>query len=249
MACVYDAMNRRISKSVNAEVTHFLCNQDDAWADLDSSDAISARYLLGAKSDELLARQRTSDGRAWYLTDHLGTVRDIVSSQGTPACHIEYSSFGQVYRIGDVAVADRFLFTGREFDKENGLYFYRARYYSSEVGRFISQDPVGFDSGDFNMYRYVMNRPLLRTDASGTTESMEYPEVATVIRFSTQTQKGINLLGNIIGCIFTLTATGIGIALGWPDGPWLQGAAIAGATGVVLGCIAGIGTARGGGPP
>jgi len=58
-------------------------------------------------------------------------------------------------------------YTGREWDKELGLYYYRARYYDPKGGRFISKDPIGFAGGDVNLYRYVSNNPVNATDPSG----------------------------------------------------------------------------------
>ena len=60
-----------------------------------------------------------------------------------------------------------FGYTGREFDEETGQYYYRARYYDAPVGRFISEDPIGFEAGDANVYRYVLNSPTNFTDPSG----------------------------------------------------------------------------------
>ena len=59
------------------------------------------------------------------------------------------------------------MFTGREYDSETGLYFYRARYYDPKIGRFISEDPIGFQGGDLNLYAYVRNNPVNRTDPYG----------------------------------------------------------------------------------
>ncbi|WP_353933154.1 RHS repeat-associated core domain-containing protein [Okeanomitos corallinicola] len=50
------------------------------------------------------------------------------------------------------------MFTGREFDQEIGLYYYRARYYDQATGRFLSEDPIGFDGGDSNFYRIICKR-------------------------------------------------------------------------------------------
>jgi RHS repeat-associated protein len=58
-------------------------------------------------------------------------------------------------------------FTGRETDDESDLNFYRARYYDPAVARFISQDPIGFEAGDANLYRYVGNGPTNGIDPSG----------------------------------------------------------------------------------
>jgi RHS repeat-associated protein len=172
VAFVYDAMNRRLAKTVNGpqntNVVRFLYNQDDSWADLDGSNAVIARYLHGARIDELLARSRASDGRGWYLTDHLGTVRDIANAAGAVVVHVDYSSFGQVLGVSNPGAVDRFLFTGRELDGETGLYFYRARYFSPQLARFISEDPIGFAGKDWNLYRYAINSPANYRDPSGT---------------------------------------------------------------------------------
>lgn len=167
VAFVYNAMNRRLAKTVNGTVQRFLYNQDDSWADLNSGNVVTARYLHGARIDELLARQRTGDGRSWYLTDHLGTVRDIANAAGSVVAHVDYSSFGQVLGASNMGVMDRFGFTGRELDEETKLSLYRARYYSSQIGRFVSADAFGFWAGDLNLYRYVANQPNLASDPSG----------------------------------------------------------------------------------
>jgi RHS repeat-associated protein len=59
------------------------------------------------------------------------------------------------------------LFTGRVFLKEANLYDYRNRVYSAELGRFLQTDPIQFDAGDVNLYRYVGNSPIMLTDPSG----------------------------------------------------------------------------------
>lgn len=61
----------------------------------------------------------------------------------------------------------RFGYTGRELDEETGLLYYRARYYDSTVGRFISEDPIGVEAEDTNLYRYVGNSPTNATDPEG----------------------------------------------------------------------------------
>jgi len=60
-----------------------------------------------------------------------------------------------------------YAYTGREWDAEAGLYYYRARWYDSKIGRFMSEDPIGFESGDVNLFRYVGNSPINRIDPSG----------------------------------------------------------------------------------
>ncbi|HID22390.1 MAG TPA: hypothetical protein EYP14_08305, partial [Planctomycetaceae bacterium] len=61
----------------------------------------------------------------------------------------------------------RFKFTGREYDAETALYYYRARYYDAAIVRFLSEDPIGLQAGDANLYRYVGNTPTSSTDPHG----------------------------------------------------------------------------------
>ncbi|MCC3529453.1 MAG: RHS repeat-associated core domain-containing protein [Microcoleus sp. PH2017_22_RUC_O_B] len=78
-----------------------------------------------------------------------------------------YDSFGKVRSQTNSSVGFRFGFTGRELDAETGNYYYNSRYYDPQVGRFISEDTVGFAGGDANLYRYVGNSPTNYTDPSG----------------------------------------------------------------------------------
>ena len=63
--------------------------------------------------------------------------------------------------------ADRFVFAGMEYDSVTGLYYDHARYYDAVIGRFVSQDPMGFAAGDTDLYRYVGNAPTEAADTSG----------------------------------------------------------------------------------
>lgn len=62
------------------------------------------------------------------------------------------------------------LSTGREWDKETGLYYYRARYFDPMDGKFISKDPIGFRGSDINLYQYVGADPINWTDPTGLTK-------------------------------------------------------------------------------
>lgn len=66
-----------------------------------------------------------------------------------------------------LVTATRYRYTGREYDDFTGLYYYRARYYDANLGRFISEDPIGFNGGDVNLFGYVRNRPLKYKDSLG----------------------------------------------------------------------------------
>jgi RHS repeat-associated protein len=120
--------------------------------------------LYGTQIDQVLADE-TAIGMVWALTDRQGTVKDLIDNDGNIIEHLTYDSFGKLSNASTTGF--RYGYTGREQDSETGLDYYRARYYDSANGRFISEDPIGFDAGDTNIYRYVGNSPTNGTDPSG----------------------------------------------------------------------------------
>lgn len=77
----------------------------------------------------------------------------------------EYDSLGNLKRHGD-KVKNSLTYTGREFDKETGLYYYRARYYDQNIGRFLQKDPLGY-TADTNLYSYCDNNSVNAIDPLG----------------------------------------------------------------------------------
>ena len=75
-----------------------------------------ARYLFGDGIDSNIARWRAGQGTAWYLVDHLGTVRAITDAAGMLVNQTTYDSFGQVLNETNSLLGDRFKFTGRELN-------------------------------------------------------------------------------------------------------------------------------------
>jgi len=92
-------------------------------------------------------------------------VLGLAGSTGNIVTQYTYDPFGNTTSSG-AASSNTSQYTGRENDG-NGLYYYRARYYSPSLHRFISQDPIGFVGGNTNLYAYVGNSPTNLTDASG----------------------------------------------------------------------------------
>jgi RHS repeat-associated protein len=163
----YDAENRRIGTKVNGTQSWTVYDGVNPYADFNSSGTLQDRYLYGPAVDEILARIDSSNNVAWYLTDRLGTIRDVVNTTGTVLDHVIYDSFGNVTSETNATNGDRFKFTGREYDAATGLYYYRARYYDPSTGRFMRQDPSGYAAGDSNLYRYTGNGPTNETDPAG----------------------------------------------------------------------------------
>ena len=163
-------MGRRLSKVVDGVGTYFVYDRDDVLLDfVDDGGGVELdiRYLHGDRVDEVLAQDDTDSNVTWLLTDHLGSIRDLVDNSGTVVNHLTYDSYGNVVSETDASVDSRYRFTGREWDEEIELHYYRARYYDGQTGRFISVDPIGFESETYNLYGYVDNNPINTKDPFG----------------------------------------------------------------------------------
>ena len=107
------------------------------------------------------------------FANRLGSILTAVSiSTGAVAAEYDYDAYGTRTQTG--AIEQPYGFTGREHDAESGLIHLRARAYDPVAGVFVQRDPLGFGSGDINLYAYVWNDPLNWTDPSGLSGSLEY---------------------------------------------------------------------------
>jgi RHS repeat-associated protein len=172
----YDVSSRRVEQDKWATggtvtVTRFAYDGQNVWADLDGSNNILVRYLYGGTADQILARVASpgqpNAGAAYYLVDRLGSVRDLADNTSAVQDHMDYNGFGNATE-SNASFGDRYKFTGREFDGDTGLQYNRARYLDPRTGRWMAGDPLGFASGDNNLYRYVKNSPTNATDSTGT---------------------------------------------------------------------------------
>jgi RHS repeat-associated protein len=169
LAFKYDALGHRVQKvftqGLNTTTTNYLYDGTNAVADVDQNGNVLARYILTQNIDEPLAELR-SGTTSYYSQDGIGSVTSLTTAAGALGNTYRYDSFGNVTASGG-SISNRFEFTAREFDPETGLYFLRARYLDPSIGRFISEDPIGFKGG-IDFYAYVKNRPLLLRDPEGT---------------------------------------------------------------------------------
>ena len=163
-----DRLGRRGGGS--AEEIHYVYDGDNILLAFDENGDLTNRYLHGPAVDQILADEQvtslTSAGDVlWPL--NLGSVRDIVDSTGAVENHITYDSFGNVTSETDDTIDHIYAYTGRDRDEESDLQYNRARYYDANVGRWISEDPIGFAAGDSNLARYVGNEVTSAKDPSG----------------------------------------------------------------------------------
>jgi RHS repeat-associated protein len=160
----YDPFGRRIQKSLSAGTTVFLYNGDTISEEIDASGTELASYTQYDGVDEPLAQTRAGIN-SHYQQDDLNSVTSLSSTSGTPVKTFTYDAFGNL-TASTGNIANTFQYTGRDFDAETGLRYYRARYYDPQVGRFLSEDPIRFGGG-INFYDYVENQPTNLTDAGG----------------------------------------------------------------------------------
>lgn len=170
----YDALGRRIARAINGETTFTIYDGDNAYADFDAAGNVITRYLFADRMDQAIARQRDGENLAWYLSDRQGTIHDIIDATGTIIAHADYGAFGNMTGTTNGAAFDLFTYTGRESIEGVDLMYYRARIYDPVGGQFLSQDPLGFDAGDENLYRYVFNSPQNATDPTGEFSVVDY---------------------------------------------------------------------------
>ena len=136
------------------------------WADLTGSNTVATRYLDGDGLDQELGRIDVNM-TYWTLTDRQNSVRDVINNAGAVKDSIAYDAYGNITSETNSTYRGNYAWTGRQLDAETKLQYNRARYYDSTTGRWITQDPMGFDAGDSNLYRYVNNAPTRWTDPSG----------------------------------------------------------------------------------
>jgi len=127
----------------------------------------SAAGLYGVLAQEAITTQGSSGTTTYPLPDGMGSARDVVDTSSSVVDHIVYNSFGQVAYESNAAIAHWAGFAGYHTDASTGLDYADFRWYDPLVGRWISEDPLGFGGGDTNVSRYVGNAVTGGIDPTG----------------------------------------------------------------------------------
>ena len=164
----YDPNDYRIQK--DTKLYHL--EGEHLEATYSSTGILQNKYLRGVVVDEIVNgfTYHSSNSNDWtnytFHHDHLNSVTALTGHAGATEETTQYDAFGAPLNLTIPGTGNDLLYTGREYDRGTGLYYYRARYYDPEIGRFISEDPLGFQAG-VNFYSYVNNNPINANDPMG----------------------------------------------------------------------------------
>ncbi len=172
----YDALGRRIKKVTAAGTVSYYFDGFQVIEERNALNTVLASYVWGSWLDDIVSMKRNGN-TYYYHTNTIGSVAAVTDSSGTVAERYEYDAFGKVsfFNSGytalmQSAIGNNYTYTGRAYEPETGNFDYRARQYDALHGHFQQRDPIGYYSGDYNLYAYVGNKPTGFVDPFGLAE-------------------------------------------------------------------------------
>lgn len=173
----WDALGRMACIAQGTTTNWLMYDGDLVVADLNSTGGLVRSYVWGPGIDNLLSMtvHTGTTAKTYYaLTDQQRSVHAMVDETGAIVESYRFDAWGRVLGIYDgqgvplmqSAIGNRFLWQGKPYSFQSGLYCNRSRFYDPVVGRFISNDPSGI-TGGLNGYTYCENDPVNRFDPDG----------------------------------------------------------------------------------
>ncbi|MDZ7617491.1 MAG: RHS repeat-associated core domain-containing protein [Patescibacteria group bacterium] len=204
----FDARGQRVSKTVpdgEGSVTTVFVYLGNQVVSEYAADALPAsperKFVYATYIDEpVVMIDRTAMGTVAAGTDellfyHCNSLYSLAALTDASAAVVEryaYSAYGKPIFLDAAAnlldpqastVSNPYLFTGRRLDPETGLYYYRARMYDAELGRFVSRDPIGQNAGSRNVYQYVRSFAVGSVDPLGLSDAPWFEVLPPDVRF------------------------------------------------------------------
>ena len=164
----YDPFGRRLWKNAGGVMTYFMYADEGLIGEYNASGQELASYGYEPGDDWVGNPLFMKQGGQFYFyqNDDLGTPRMLTSAAGAVVWSASYDAFGQA-QVGISIVTNNIRLPGQYYDAETGLHYNFQRYYDPTVGRYVSEDPLGFGGGDVNLYAYVRNNPINFYDPYG----------------------------------------------------------------------------------
>jgi RHS repeat-associated protein len=207
----YDALSRRVQKIADpagtSVTTHFFYDDARVIEEQDGAGSTQATYVYGNYIDEVLTMNRA--GQTYYYHQNaLWSVEAITDSTAKPVERYSYDAYGLAavtdgsfnpisqnsWGTPHSAIGNPWMFAGRQLDEETGLYYYRARYYDPNKGRFMQRDPLEYVDG-MNVFEYVSSRPTYSADPTGT-DRLPLDKNLEMIENRSRLDRSLELMGS-----------------------------------------------------
>lgn len=170
----YDAFGRRTVKRAGTDAIYYVYWGKQVFEERNNFSQLQRQYVYGNGIDEVLQLRNAANDDYYYHDNSIGSIAAITNASGEVVERYRYNAYGETTILAANGIdtfatsqtGNSYAYTGRRLDIETGFYYYRARYYSPQTGRFIQRDPLGYADG-MGVYAYVGNNPINFVDPDG----------------------------------------------------------------------------------